>query len=161
MAVRHRHSGPGHDWGSWTIRRRANLIGVALLLLLTLPSIVTSGPAPLPSHRLVASSDPVIGGAGDITCDPGDSNYNGGNGTSDVCRQKYTSDILVNNPVTSVFVLGDNQYYCGSLTAYQQAYDVSWGRLKSITKPAVGNHEYLTSGATDCTSSNAGGSGYF
>jgi len=159
--VRHLHSGPGQSWRTSTIRRRANLIAVGLLLLLGLPSVVTRSTPPLPSHRLLATSDPVIGGAGDISCDPASSGYNGGNGTSTGCREKYTSNILVDNPVTSVFVLGDNQYECGSLTAYQQAYDASWGRVKSITKPSLGNHEYLTSGGTGCTSANAGADGYF
>src|SRR5436190_15279541 len=40
-------------------------------------------------------------------------------------------------------------------------YDPSWGRVKPITHPAVGNHEYLTSGGTDCNSANAGAAGYF
>jgi len=52
--------------------------------------------------------------------------------------------------------LGDNKNYCGSYQAFLQSYDLSWGRVKSITRSAVGNHEYLTSGRTDCTSANAG-----
>jgi chitodextrinase len=42
-----------------------------------------------------------------------------------------------------------------------QSYDLSWGRVKNITKPSPGNHEYLTSGGTDCNSANAGAEGYY
>ncbi|MFN0283748.1 MAG: DNRLRE domain-containing protein [Kineosporiaceae bacterium] len=108
-----------------------------------------------------ASSDPVIMAAGDIACDPGSSSFNGGNGTSGACRQKYTSDLIVNSGAVATLALGDDQYYCGSLTAFQQSYDLSWGRVKPITHPAVGNHEYLTSGGTGCNSSNAGAAGHF
>jgi hypothetical protein len=47
-----------------------------------------------------------------------------------------------------VLVLGDVQYEDGTLSRYQESYDLSWGRLKSITRPAVGNHEYRTAGAS-------------
>jgi len=108
-----------------------------------------------------AASDPVIAAAGDIACDPGSSSYNGGQGTSTQCHQKNTSDLLVNGGLAAVLDLGDNQYYCGSLTAFNQSYDPTWGRVKDITRPAPGNHEYLTSGGTGCDSSNAGAAGYF
>lgn len=64
------------------------------------------------------------------------------------------------NPA-AVVTLGDTQYYCGSLTAFYQSYDLSWGKFKPLTHPAVGNHEYLTSGGTGCDSTNAGAAGYF
>lgn len=44
-----------------------------------------------------------------------------------------------------MIVLGDNQYRTGSLAGYRNQYDrISWGRLKAITKPVPGNHEYQT-----------------
>src|SRR5712691_10556308 len=111
--------------------------------------------------RAAAAGDPVIAAAGDISCDPANSGFNGGNGSSGSCREKYTSDLLVNAGLAGVLLLGDNQYECGSLTAFQQSYDISWGRVKSITFPSLGNHEYLTSGGTGCNSANAGAAGYF
>jgi calcineurin-like phosphoesterase family protein len=108
-----------------------------------------------------SAADPVIAAAGDIACDPGSSNFNGGNGTSTLCRQKATSDLMVNAGLTAVLPLGDNQYYCGGLSAFLASYAPSWGRVKAITFPAVGNHEYLTSGGTGCDSTNTGASGYF
>lgn len=90
----------------------------------------------------------MIGAAGDIACDPTNGSFNGGNGTSSSCRQKAVSDVMLNSNLTAVLVLGDVQYEDGTLTKYRQSYDLSWGRLKSITRPAVGNHEYLTAGAS-------------
>ena len=112
-------------------------------------------------RAVLAASDPVIAAVGDIACDPTSSSFNAGNGTSGACRQKYTSDLLINMNPVAVLALGDNQYYCGGYNAFLQAYNLSWGRVKAITHPAVGNHEYLTSGGTDCTSANAGAAGYF
>lgn len=48
----------------------------------------------------------------------------------------------------AVLALGDNQYNVGALAAYRTKYDrISWGRLKPVTHPVPGNHEYLTRGA--------------
>jgi hypothetical protein len=113
---------------------------------------------------VAAASDPVIAAAGDIACDPASASFKSGNGTSSSCRQLYTSNLLVNTGLTAVLALGDVQYFCGSLTAFQKSYALSWGRVKSITHPAVGNHEYLTSGGTGttgCTTANAGAKGYY
>ncbi len=111
--------------------------------------------------RAAASSDPVIAAAGDIACDPASSSFKGGLGTSNACRQKYTSDLLVNAGLSAVLDLGDNQYYCGGYQAFIQSYDLSWGRVKTFTRPSVGNHEYLTSGGTDCSTNAAGYFTYF
>jgi hypothetical protein len=100
----------------------------------------------------------VIAAAGDIACDPADPNFNAGNGTTNSCHEKKTSDLLVAGGFTAVLPLGDEQYECGGATAYAQSYDPSWGQVKSISYPAVGNHEYYTSGGTDCTT---GATGYF
>src|SRR5436305_4271272 len=43
-----------------------------------------------------ASSAVVVAAAGDVACDPSDSNYHGGTGTSTACRQLATSNLLVN-----------------------------------------------------------------
>ncbi len=110
--------------------------------------------------------DPVIAAAGDIACDPSDPNYHGGTGTSTACRQRYTSDLLVNGDYDAVLALGDQQYQSGALSAFNTVYDPTWGRVKSITYPIVGNHEYGQSGASgyfDYFGSAAGerGKGYY
>jgi acid phosphatase type 7 len=95
-----------------------------------------------------ATSDPVIAAAGDIACDPLSSSFNNGLGTSSSCRQKYTSDLLVGAGLAAVLALGDIQYENGTLAKFQQSYDGSWGRVKAITYPAAGNHEYQTPNAS-------------
>jgi chitodextrinase len=110
---------------------------------------------------LGAVGDPVIVAAGDIACDPTNSNFNGGNGSSGSCRQRYTANLINSIGPAAVLPLGDNQYYCGGYNAFLQSYDLSWGGFKSITRPSVGNHEFLTSGGTDCNAGNAGAHGYY
>lgn len=55
--------------------------------------------------------------------------------------------ILIDGRITRVLALGDLQYDSGTLSAFQASFDPLWGRLKAITRPAVGNHEYDTAGA--------------
>jgi hypothetical protein len=104
----------------------------------------------------------MIAAAGDIACDPASSSFNGGNGSVSSCRDRYTSDLILSNPsIAAVLPLGDNQYNCGSFGAFQASYERSWGRLKSISHPTVGNHEYQASGGTGCDTANTGAAGYF
>ena len=95
------------------------------------------------------STDPTVLVAGDVACAPDDPNYNGGAGVAGFCHMKATSDLLVANPAAAVLALGDLQYNSGLLASFQAVYDPSWGRVKSITKPVLGNHEYGQSGAGD------------
>src|SRR5207249_1097528 len=97
-----------------------------------------------------AGADPLIAAAGDIACDPTSPFFNGGLGDSTDCRQKLTSDLLVGQGLATVLPLGDNQYGCGGYSAFLQSFDPTWGRVRSITHPVPGNHEYATSGGTDC-----------
>ena len=93
------------------------------------------------------SSDPVIAAAGDISCAPTNPNYNGGTGVASACQQLATSNLVVAQGLAAVLPLGDTQYDNGTLSEFQTAYDPTWGRVKAITHPAVGNHEYNTAGA--------------
>jgi acid phosphatase type 7 len=106
------------------------------------------------------ATDPVIAAAGDIACDPAGTSFNGGLGTRNSCRQKYTSDLLVGANLAGVLSLGDNQYECAGRSAFLQSFDLSWGRVKSLIHPATGNHEYYSSGGTDCDATGGAG-GYF
>ncbi len=91
--------------------------------------------------------DPVIDAAGDIACDPDSTRYGGGEGVPGFCRQKLTSDLLLRDDLDAVIALGDNQYEDGTLAKFRQSYDPTWGRMKFLTKPVVGNHEYHTADA--------------
>jgi hypothetical protein len=101
----------------------------------------------------------VIAAAGDIACDPGQSSSSG-------CREGETADLMADmDPLHAVLPLGDNAYYCGSLQSFRGSYDQTWGRFKRITRPAIGNHEYLTGpgsgAATGCDITNTGARGYY
>ena len=120
----------------------------------------TSPPAPTPTPTPAPpSANPVIVAAGDIACEPGKAP------TSSTCRQKFVADRITAINPQAVLLLGDNQYYCGSLSEFKGSYDLSWGKFKSKTRPAIGNHEYITAGVNGkgptCTSANAGARGYF
>jgi hypothetical protein len=86
--------------------------------------------------------DLTIGAAGNIACDPNQRSYNGGNGSSTACHMRHTSDILVRKNYDAVLALGDNQYICGGLSAYNRSYDPSWGRAYNRTYPVPGDKEY-------------------
>jgi len=94
------------------------------------------------------AADPVVAAAGDIACDPADADFNGGAGTAMRCRQRATSDLLVGAGYDAVLLLGDNQYENGGLAKYQTSFAPTWGRLGPLLRPAPGNHEYLTPGAS-------------
>ena len=98
----------------------------------------------------------VVRAAADIACDPADPNYNGGNGTSSQCRQKFTAQLLAG--ADHVLAIGDAQYNCGGLSAFNTSYDPTWGVYKGITSPILSDEDYDTSG-TGCGA--AGADGYF
>jgi hypothetical protein len=87
------------------------------------------------------AANPVIAAAGDIACDPNDPYFYGGMGDASHCRQRYTSDLLVNTGLAAVLPLGDLQYDSASASAFSSSYQPSWGRVKSISHPVLGNHE--------------------
>jgi Calcineurin-like phosphoesterase len=114
----------------------------------------------------VQTLDPVIAAAGDIACDPATANFNGGRGTERWCRQMATSNLLVGHGYNRILTLGDNQYEEGRLATFRASYDPSWGRVKRITSPTVGNHEYRTKGAAGYynyfgAAAGASGKGYY
>ena len=78
-----------------------------------------------------AGSSVVLVGAGDI-------------GSSS--NAAATAKLLDNIPGT-VFIAGDIAYPDGSTSDFT-SFDKYWGRHKARTRPAPGNHEYNTSGAT-------------
>ncbi|MEA2405569.1 MAG: acid phosphatase type 7 [Thermoleophilaceae bacterium] len=104
--------------------------------------ILDTGGAPPPPPP---GGDPVIAAAGDIACDPASGSFFGGAGTSTACRQRYVSDLLTGGGLARVLTLGDNQYEDATLAKFMQSYDPSWGRVKALTSPSLGNHEYQTS----------------
>jgi hypothetical protein len=107
----------------------------------------------------------IIGAVGDIACDPASGSYNSGDGTSTECAEKRTATAVASFSPDRVMTLGDNQYECGGLSAYQSSYgdSAAWGQFLSITSAIPGNHERNASGGTDCdaTSKAIGFRSYF
>ncbi|MDP9225245.1 MAG: DNRLRE domain-containing protein [Actinomycetota bacterium] len=130
----------------------SNVAGTTTTTSAPTPVVAANPPPDVPP----APSDPVIAAAGDIACDPG-----AVVAPSDIsveCHQQATSDLLVGQSLAAVLSLGDDQYDCGGYQAFLRSYDPSWGRVKAITHPVPGNHEYQASGGTDCDpTGNAGG----
>jgi acid phosphatase type 7 len=110
-----------------------------VLLVLTLLAPVYAGT----TTGVALAADPVVYAAGDIACAPGDPV------TSTKCREMRTSDIIVNGGASKALALGDLQYNSASLENLRASYDHSWGRVKSITRPVLGNHESTGSGYFD------------
>jgi hypothetical protein len=115
------------------------------------------------SPTLVVNTPPASGGgtvvmaAGDIACDPADTNFNNGNGTASKCRQKFTGQLL--SVADMVLPVGDTQYECAGTLAYAQSYNLTgWGAAKGISHPVLSDEDYDTAG-TGCGA--AGPDGYF
>jgi acid phosphatase type 7 len=96
-----------------------------------------------------AVADPVVMAAGDIACDPDDPGYNGGAGTATRCRQQATSDLVVAAAPDLVLPLGDIQYNSASTANINAVYAPTWGRVRSISRPVIGNHEGAGTGYFD------------
>jgi hypothetical protein len=98
--------------------------------------------------RAAAATDPVVAAAGDIACAPP------GTRTASKCHQAATADLLAG--ADAVLPIGDEQYNCGQLSAFNQVYNPSWGRFNNVSHPAVGDNEYAGNGC-----STPGASGYY
>lgn len=125
---------------------RSLLASGLLLAALTAAAVVVGNAG---GTQAASASDlyPKIGAAGDIACSPDDPKFRDGAGTANECHQRRTSELLVSRGFDAVLTLGDNQYLSGELGEYLGSYDPSWGRVKSMTFPSPGNHEYRTPGA--------------
>lgn len=82
-----------------------------------------------------AQQDPVLVGAGDIaSCD-------------DLSGAEATAKLIDKIPGT-VIAVGDLAYPDGSEEQFANCYGPTWGRFKDRTRPAPGNHEYHSDGAS-------------
>src|SRR3954467_3317161 len=102
------------------------LVGLLLVVLGSLMAGGLVGAKP-------AQPDPVVVAAGDVAeC-----------GTTGA---KNTSALIDRIPGT-VLAAGDLAYENGTPQEFQQCYDPYWGRFRTRTRPAPGNHEYNTPNA--------------
>jgi hypothetical protein len=95
---------------------------------------IGSPPGSPPRASGVPGVDPVLVGAGDIgDCDRED--------------DSATAALIEAIPGT-VFTAGDNAYQNGTAAQFRDCYDPTWGRFLDRTRPAPGNHDYHTDGAS-------------
>ena len=111
---------------------------IALLCCLLTAAAVTAQTSSGSKSTGVAASNgstAVLVGAGDIaSCD-------------DLAGARATAKLLDNIPGT-VFAAGDLAYPDGSDEQFEKCYGPTWGRFKDRTRPAPGNHEYHSDGAS-------------
>jgi len=103
----------------------------------TLAAGLAVGPA-----AAAAAPDPVLAAAGDIACPTTEPL------ARKSCHQVATAALVRSINPSGVAVLGDNQYEGGALGDYLTSFEPSWGAFKALIRPAPGNHEYGTPGAT-------------
>ncbi len=140
--------GPGRafSWPALAIRAAAIAVCAVALQQCSKPSGGPTSPTgpttqnpPGPPTVPTPTPDPpgpqVFVGAGDIAiCGP--------NGNAEATAK------LVEGIGGQVFTLGDNAYPNGSAENFRDCYEPTWGRFKGRTRPAPGNHEYQTPGAS-------------
>ena len=119
------------------------LLGVVVLLRLAGcadPSAPSRAGETGLSFDLASSESVVLVGAGDIaSC---------ATNQGDEKTAALINTILASDATAQVFAAGDNVYDRGTAAEFANCYDPSWGEFKDRTRPAAGNHEYETSGAT-------------
>lgn len=79
---------------------------------------------------------PKVVAAGDIAC------ASTSKVTPTACQHAAVADVVKAQNPDAVLTLADTQYDVSTLPAILASYDKSWGALKDITYPIVGNHEY-------------------
>jgi len=137
------------------------LVAVCVLAVTLLPT--RAAEASPTGIQATPSGDPVVAAAGDIACDPAADPFEDGNGTATKCHMKATSatlqNLLASTNLQRILPLGDEQYQCGGLEAFEESYGPTWGQtaLQAISSPVPGDQEYRTTGGTDCSATPAGG----
>ena len=126
-------------------RRRSNKsrfsqLGGGLCSVLLGFSFIAGQSAKSPSSPEAKDKDPeeeqayVLVGAGDIVW----------------CQDQHgavaTAKLIERTP-GAVFTLGDLVYDAPNLREFQSCYGPTWGKFKARTHPALGNHEYVATGA--------------
>jgi 3',5'-cyclic AMP phosphodiesterase CpdA len=92
---------------------------------------------PATTSGTAAAGEPFrVVAVGDIVCRP-DKPV-----TPVECRMAATAALAESLHPDLVLPLGDLQYETGRAQDFVSSYEHTWGRLKSVTRPVAGNHEY-------------------
>jgi hypothetical protein len=117
-----------------SLKRNKRFASVALVPAFITLFIFSNGDARQKSSSPAAEQTAVLVGVGDIA------------DCKDLSGAEATAKLLEKIPGT-VMAVGDLAYPDGSKENFQ-CYDKTWGRVKSRTRPAPGNHEFHSAGAT-------------
>jgi hypothetical protein len=118
-------------------------ITLAVTLTISTSGCVLQGAPPLDTSILIPGNGVTIYAAGDIAeckkTKPAD--------TAAAQTAALIDAALGADRDAAVLGLGDNVYPAGSSLDFRDCYAPTWGRFKTRTHPAPGNHEYYTAGA--------------
>jgi hypothetical protein len=134
------------------------VLACAAAVTLAISLLVLAKPLEKPAQAQTATPEATMVGAGDIASCSYHRDYH----TAKVVDSTITS---AHAPMVRVFTLGDNVYPDGTANQFKNCYDPTWGgshlgsrkdisrkivnpNMWTLTRPAVGNHEYRTSGAS-------------
>lgn len=129
-------------------RRAVPAFRTACCLSLSVSAALLTGCASLPIPRTdglpaAARTGVTVYAAGDIAdCRKAAAADTGAARTADLIAAGLSSD-----PAAMVLALGDLAYPAGTTAQFDDCYAPTWGRFKTRTLPAPGNHEYYTVGA--------------
>ncbi|TDD57988.1 alkaline phosphatase [Kribbella antibiotica] len=88
-----------------------------------------------------------VGGGGDFVLAAAGDIARQCTASSSSCIHPKTAKIVDFIKPANVLTMGDGQYDDAHLSDYQNYYDKTWGKFKSITKPTAGNHDSYASPA--------------
>ena len=118
---------------------RSWLPGLAAVVLAGIACRAASTEVPWVAPVIPPGTPVVLVGAGDIAdCS---------NDNAEATARLLDSLVQDTLPVV-VFTAGDNAYGDGTASQFANCYHPTWGRHKARTRPAPGNHDYRTSGAS-------------
>ena len=131
---------------SASTKRVMTLAGILVLCLIGVDCTggTPTGPPGSPSPTPVPPTSPTL-----TPPPPAQSEVFVGAGDIAVCGSAGTAATarLLDFIGGTVFTAGDNVYFEGAAQQFRDCYDPTWGRQKSRTRPAPGNHEYVSPGA--------------
>ncbi len=100
----------------------------------------------------------VVVAVGDLICS--EKQEAAADGSPAQCQSEATAALAKSLSPDAVLFLGDIQYERGTTEEFAAGYaNSSWAQMKAITHPAVGNHEYSTTGAAPYFATFAGAAG--
>ena len=118
-------------------RLRAWGVPVAIVLVVALVSAWLLRPHPAATRSVVH-----VAAAGALSCSPNDPGFARGRGTATACGERRVSALVASWKPDAFLGLGDYQYEEARADDYATVFDASWGRVRSVTRPALGNQEF-------------------